>query len=156
LALSADVIKWEMTRMDTKAAILALMAAWGVGALPSTAQESETPPTEAVEASGEDNLLLNRVWVRQASEDTLPGPMHIFLEDGTLVSDSCWETYRLSKWQQVSETEISWDEDGMTIKADIATLNAEELVLTLKLIGGDEEQRFAPANVPYVCPDMPR
>lgn len=142
--------------MDTKAAILALMAAWGVGALPATAQETETPPAEEVEASGGDNLLLNRVWVRQASEDTLPGPMHIFLEDGTLVSDSCWETYRLSKWQQVSESEISWDEDGMTIKADIATLSAEELVLNLKLTGGNEEQRFAPASVPYVCPDMPR
>ena len=80
--------------------------------------------------------------------------MHIFLADGTLVSDSCWETYRLSTWHQVSDTEISWEEDGMTISADIASLSADELVLNLKLVGGAEEQRFAPASVPYLCPDM--
>ncbi|MBF0679335.1 MAG: hypothetical protein IR164_10400 [Devosia sp.] len=80
--------------------------------------------------------------------------MHIFLEDGTLVSDSCWETYRLSRWQQVSESEISWEEYGMTIAADIAALSETELVLNLKLGAEVLEQRFAPAEVPYVCPDM--
>ncbi len=45
----------------------------------------------------------------------------------------------------------------MDIKADIASLSADELVLSLKLIGGDvEEQRYTPASVPYVCPDMPK
>jgi hypothetical protein len=83
--------------------------------------------------------------------------MQIFLEDGTLVTDSCWETYRLSRWQQVSETEISWDEDGVTITADIATLTDAELVLRLNLIGGAvDEQHYVPAEVPYVCPDMKR
>lgn len=86
----------------------------------------------------------------------MPGSMQIFLADGTLVSDSCWETYRLSNWQQVSDTEISWDEDGMTINAEIASLTPEELVLNLKLIGGDQEQIFVPASVPYLCPDMPK
>lgn len=141
--------------MDTKAAILALMAAWGVGILPVTAQDADTPPAEEVEA-GDDNPLLDRVWVRQDDASGLPGSMHIFLSDGTLVSDSCWETYRLSKWQQVSETEIAWEEDGMAISADIASLTPEELVLTLKLVGGDEEQHFAPAEIPYTCPDMPK
>jgi hypothetical protein len=143
--------------MDTKAAIFALMTAWGVGtcaAVPVMAQESE-PAAEDRDVS-HDNPLLNRVWVKQGEDPALPGAMHIFLADGTMVSDSCWETYRLSNWQQVSETEISWDEDGMTISADIASLTSDELVLNLKLIGGDEEQRFAPAAVPYVCPDMPR
>jgi hypothetical protein len=82
--------------------------------------------------------------------------MHIFLADGTMVSDSCWETYRLSNWSQVSETAISWDEDGMTINADIHSLTETELVLNFKLVGGDEEQRFVPATAPYVCPDMPK
>jgi len=141
--------------MDTKAAIFALMTVWGVGtcsAIPAIAQEKE-PSAEKTEAS-EDNALINRVWVRQDSSDALPGVMHIFLADGTMVSDSCWETYRLSNWQQLSETEIAWDEDGMTINADIASLTSEELVLSLKLVGGVEEQRFAPASVPYLCPDM--
>lgn len=143
--------------MDTRAAILALLTIWGVGAgttLPAIAQEAE-PVAEEGEAH-RPNPLLNRVWVRQDDASTLPGSMHIFLSDGTLVSDSCWEAYRLSNWQQVSETEISWDEDGMTIAADIFSLTANELVLNLKLIGGDEEQRFSPATVPYLCPDMPK
>ena len=95
-----------------------------------------------------------KVWVRTDADPALPGPMQIFLEDGTLVSDSCWETYRLSKWQQESETSISWDEDGMTIAADIASLTADELVLNLRLGSETQEQRFAVATVPYVCPDM--
>lgn len=143
--------------MDTKAAIFALMTVWGVGtcaALPTIAQEAD-PAAEEGEAS-KDNPLLNRVWVQQGQASDMPGTMHIFLSDGTLVSDSCWETYRLSKWQQVSETEISWDEDGMTISADITSVSADELVLNLKLVGGAEEQRFAPAEVPYLCPDMPK
>jgi len=143
--------------MDTKAAILALMAAWGVGALPAMAQDSETPPAEeASTEAGSDNPLLNTVWVRAEADTGLPGKMQIFLSDGTLVSDSCWETYRLSNWQQVSETEISWEEDGMTINADIDSLTPEELVLTLKLVGGEEQQSFTPATIPFVCPDIPK
>lgn len=139
--------------MDTKAAIIALMSVWGVSAatcLPSQAEET------ALEDEGDtDNPLLNKVWVQQG-ETASPGTMQIFLADGTLVSDSCWETYRLSKWQQVSDTAISWEEDGMTINADISSLTADELVLSLKLGSDVVEQRFAPAVVPTVCPDMPR
>ncbi len=139
--------------MDTKAAILALLGVWGVGAgatIPAMAQEVE----EAEDSAEAENPLLNKVWVRTDADPALPGPMQIFLGDGTLVSDSCWETYRLSKWQQVSDSAISWEEDGMTINADIASLSATELVLNLKLGEEVQEQRFAAAEVPYVCPDM--
>src|SRR5690606_31110429 len=125
--------------MNTKAAIFALMTVWGVGAspaVPAMAQESGLPAGENERERA--NPLLNRVWVRQDDTSAPLGAMHIFLADGTMVSDSCWETYRLSHWQQVSETQISWDEDGMTISADIHSLSADELVLTLKLTGGDE------------------
>ena len=142
--------------MDTKAAILALMSVWGVGtcaALPASAQEGMTE--DATDETGErENPLLNKVWVRADADPSLPGPMQIFLGDGTLVSDSCWETYRLSKWQQVSDSAISWGEDGMTINADIASVSDTELVLNLKLGGEVQEQRFTVAEVPYVCPDM--
>lgn len=142
--------------MDTKAAILALMSVWGVGTcatLPASAQDTDA--TEDAEEAGErDNPLLNKVWVRADADPSLPGPMQIFLGDGTLVSDSCWETYRLSKWQQVSDSAISWDEDGMTINADIASVTDTELVLSLKLGSEVQEQRFVTATVPYVCPDM--
>jgi len=140
--------------MDTKAAILALMSVWGVGAcatLPAIAQDAEDATDDVGES---ENPLLNKVWVRADADASLPGPMQIFLSDGTLVSDSCWETYRLSKWQQVSDSAISWDEDGMTINADIATLSDTELVLNLKLGSDVLEQRYVTAAVPYVCPDM--
>jgi hypothetical protein len=140
--------------MDTKAAILALMSVWGVGTcatLPANAQELE----DTAEAGADsENPLLNKVWIRADADAALPGPMQIFLGDGTLVSDSCWETYRLSKWQQVSDSAISWDEDGMTINADITSLSATELVLSLKLGSDVQEQRFVTAEVPYICPDM--
>ena len=143
--------------MDTKAAILALMSVWGVGTcatLPASAQDAETTEDATDEAGERDNPLLNKVWVRADADPSLPGPMQIFLGDGTLVSDSCWETYRLSKWQQVSDSAISWDEDGMTINADIASVSNTELVLNLKLGSEVQEQRFTVAEVPYVCPDM--
>ena len=138
--------------MDTKAAILALMSVWGVGVCTLPAGAQETAETE--DASDRANPLLNKVWVRADADENLPGPMQIFLEDGTLVSDSCWETYRLSKWQQVSDSAISWDEDGMTINADITELTERELVLSLKLGSDVQEQRFVTATAPYVCPDM--
>ena len=145
--------------MDTKAAILALMSVWGVGvcSIPANAQDTTDTAEDATDDVGDsENPLLNKVWVRADADENLPGPMQIFLADGTLVTDSCWETYRLSKWQQVSDTAISWDEDGMTINADISSLTADELVLSLKLGSDVQEQRFVPATVPTVCPDMPR
>jgi hypothetical protein len=143
--------------MDTKAAILALMSVWGVGTcatLPASAQEADAAEDATDDAREGENPLLNKVWIRADTDANLPGPMQIFLRDGTLVSDSCWETYRLSKWQQVSDSAISWDEDGMTINADIASVSATELVLNLKLGSQVQEQRFVTATVPYVCPDM--
>ncbi|AKR56283.1 hypothetical protein XM25_10840 [Devosia sp. H5989] len=94
--------------------------------------------------------LTDRVWVQQDTD--LPGAMQVFLSDGTLISDSCWETHRLSAWKQVDATHLSWEEDGMPISAEIVSLTADELVL--KSPAG--EQRFKPADVPYVCPDMPK
>ena len=146
--------------MDTKAAIIALLSVWGVGTcvtLPATAQENAEDAQETGDSQDgqqRGNPLLNKVWVRTDADPGLPGPMQIFLADGTLVSDSCWETYRLSKWQQVSDTAISWDEDGMTINADISSLTETELVLNLKLGSDVSEQRYTLAGAPYVCPDM--
>jgi hypothetical protein len=142
--------------MDTKAAILALLSVWGVGTCATIAPTMAQDMEESDDDGDRSNPLLNKVWVRSDADESLPGPMQIFLADGTLVSDSCWETYRLSKWQQVSESAISWDEDGMTISADIASVSDSELVLNLKLGSEMQEQRYVSASVPYVCPEMKR
>ncbi|RYE10884.1 MAG: hypothetical protein EOP22_03100 [Hyphomicrobiales bacterium] len=144
--------------MTSKAAIFALLSLWGVGTtatvLPAYAQDTTTPAETGDDADSSDELT-NRVWVK-AGDDSLPGVIKIFLSDGTLVQDSCWETHRLSAWQMDGATSVSWNEDGMDIKADIVTLSADELVLSLQLIGGAVEERYTPAGVPYVCPDIPK
>ena len=92
--------------MTSKAALFALLTVWGVGAapcLPATAQEATTESEDAAEDDG----LTNRVWVR--SEDgQLPGSLKIFLGDGTLVQDSCWETHRLSPWEMTATLHSPW------------------------------------------------
>ncbi|MEO6012026.1 MAG: hypothetical protein ABIQ30_00360 [Devosia sp.] len=139
--------------MTSKAAIFALLSLWGVGATASLPAYAEDTVTSESSDSDDSDELTDRVWVKAGDESSLPGVIKIFLSDGTLVQDSCWETHRLSAWQMSDDKTLNWNEDGMDIKADIVTLTADELVL--KIVGMDEE-RYTPATVPYVCPDIPK
>lgn len=97
-----------------------------------------------------------KVWTRTDSPD-LPGVMRVFLPGGTLVMDSCWETYRLAQWRQVSERSLVIVEDGQEIPVEVLDAPANELRLRLTLAGGEtKDEVYRPAPVPYVCPDMPR
>jgi hypothetical protein len=145
--------------MTTKTALFALLAMWGVGTgacLPAVAED-----LLAAEAAATDEVppikrsFANRVWVKEDA-DGLPGVIRIFLSDGTLVQDSCWETHRLSEWRMTSETGVSWSEDGVDIAAEIVSVSAERLVLGLVLGGEVVEERYTAADVPFVCPDMPK
>jgi hypothetical protein len=147
--------------MTSKTALFALLALWGVGlggALPARAEDTATEGT-ASEAKTETTLavpgFVNRVW-QQTDHGELPGVVRIFLSDGTLVMDSCWETHRLATWKQVAERELRWNEDGADISARIAALTADHLTLVLDLKGGVIEQHYAAAPVPSVCPDLPQ
>ena len=145
--------------MTSKAAILTLLTLWGVGtALPHQAWAEETTSSEQSSDSKDDEGtgLTNKVWVKAGDDAALPGVIKVFLSDGTLVQDSCWETHRLSPWQMTDAKSLTWNEDGMDIKADIVTLTADELVLSLKLKGGDVQEHYKPAPVPSVCLDMPK
>ena len=142
--------------MTSKAALFALLAMWGVGStacLPAFAEDSSAEST--VESKTSKAGLTDRVWTR-AEDNGLPGVMKIFLSDGTLVQDSCWETHRLSPWELVSDSALKWNEDGMDINADIVSLTDAELVLSLKLGNDAVEEKYVTATVPYVCPDMPK
>lgn len=99
--------------------------------------------------------LTEKIWMR-SDDPGLPGSMVLFLSDGTMLMDSCWETYRINTWQMIDEDNITWDEDGMTIPAEIIELNEAELILILTLGEETVEQHFEVAPVPYVCPDVPR
>jgi hypothetical protein len=123
----------------------------GTAAEPSSAP-ANAPATESQATS--TPTFTDRVWLR-ADAGSAPGAMQIFLSDGTLISDSCFETYRLSRWRLDGEG-LVWSEDGVDIRARLVSVDADTLVLSLALRGGEEEQRFTAARVPYVCPDMPR
>jgi hypothetical protein len=142
--------------MPTKTAFFALLAIWGVGTLATvpTYAEDAAAPAESDTSNAFETALTDRVWTREESAER-PGIVRVFLSDGTLVSDSCWETHRLGEWKQVSAGKISWNEDGRDIDVDIVTLTPGELVLKLNLADRAVEERYIAATVPYPCPDMP-
>lgn len=147
--------------MTSKAALFALLTIWGVGlgaALPVRAEDmsSEESTAEAKAQPGVPSTdFTNRVWVKTGTGD-LPGVIRIFLSDGTLVQDSCWETHRLSAWKMLPDNKLSWNEDGTDIAAHIAALTTDKLTLVLDLKGGPVEEHYEAAPVPSVCPDMPK
>ena len=51
---------------------------------------------------------------------------------------------------------IEWTEDTARIVAQITQLTGERLQLRLQLRGEVKEETYRPAQVPTVCPDMPR
>jgi hypothetical protein len=132
-----------------------LIAIWICGGCGNDATRG-AGSVDASPASDVPPPLVNRVWTQSPAEQELPGVMRIFLADGTLVQDSCWETHRLSRWRAEPGGRISWTEDGRTIGAEIVAISEHALVLRLQLAGGTEEQRYVAAAVPYVCPDVPR
>lgn len=143
--------------MTSKTALFALLAVWGVTpCIPTQAMAEEAASTEAMaEQTPLKRSFTNRVWVKTDTGD-LPGVLKIFLSDGTLVQDSCWETHRLSKWTMTGDADLSWNEDGMDIAASIVSVNSSELHLQLQLGGGKVDEYYTSATVPYVCPDVPK
>lgn len=118
----------------------------------------EPPPVPAIQeeevVAANPDPLVNRVWVRADAD--LPGVMRIFLDDGTLVMDSCWETHRLASWTSPAPGQLVWQEDTAEIRAKVMDVSAGELVLQVELSDGPREERYVAATVPYLCPDMPR
>ncbi|RYE80045.1 MAG: hypothetical protein EOP19_19410 [Hyphomicrobiales bacterium] len=143
--------------MTSKTALFALLAMWGVGSFADAPAMAEEAGTEArADQTPLKRSFTNRVWVKAEADDSLPGQMVIFLSDGTLVQDSCWETHRLSNWTMSGDAELSWNEDGMDIPASIVSVSSTELHLQLTLGSDKVDQHYVAATVPYVCPDMPK
>jgi hypothetical protein len=108
--------------------------------------------------SGADRLtdaLADRVWIRTDSTG-MPGVARVFLGDGTLIMDSCWETYRLAPWRALGDSAVSWTEDGATIRAGVTLSGPDRLTLRLALTGGTEEEHYRRTSAPFVCPEMRR
>ena len=113
----------------------------------------------AVRTTGSDDsavpVFVGKAWVGQSAEGP-PGALRIFLPDGTLLMDSCFETYRLAEWRRVPGGRMVIVEEGVEIPAEILSASGAELKLRLTLRDGTKEETYRPAPVPYVCPDMPR
>lgn len=116
-------------------------------------EQRESTAARVMDATAAADQLVNRVWIRSDSDD-LPGRKLIFLNDGTLVQDSCWETYRLSNWRREPPDVVTWSEDAAVTKAQVMSVSANELVLRMVMPNEPAEQRYRVATVPYVCPDM--
>lgn len=110
------------------------------------------PATVSVPAAAPDPAFVGRVWV-STTPGSARGSIIVFLPDRTLLMDSCFETFRLSKWG-VAGDRIRWLEDTIPIEASVSVRGKDEL--RLQIAGQDHEQSYVAASVPYVCPDMPR
>lgn len=127
--------------------MLALLAGCGRDQPAPTPAAAATPSTEPANPA-----FIGKVWISTTPGASL-GSMLIFLPDRTLVMDSCFETYRLTKWGVAGER-IRWLEDTIPIEAAVEMPRPHQLIL--RIAGRDEEQSYVSATVPYTCPDMPK
>ena len=106
------------------------------------------------------SAITNRVWLRTSPDPPL-GSMLIFLSDGTLVQDSCWETYRLSRWREDGRGTLRWQEDTAEIEATVvdadrsrahAPARSRRRAQHRKLRGGDRAVRLPDCRASGPCP----
>lgn len=146
-----DLARWTM------AAVFGLSAV----ACSKPQEPTQTPPpsqpaaeTSTASELGEpaDPRFIGKIWI-STTQGHSRGSMMIFLPDRSVLLDSCFETYRISKWGAEGER-IRWIEDAIPIEATLSMPNEDEL--RLQVAGQDRVQTYVTATVPYVCPDMPR
>lgn len=121
-------------------------SAWA--AHPAPAQEPD--PNLAVKL----DLLPDRIWVEVEPSNGLPGVMTTFLSGGTLLFDSCWETYSVTRWKRLAAKKLTWDENGTPVAAEVKSLSPDELVLAISAGRDKSEHRYVPVKTPFICPDM--
>ena len=140
-------------RLLSSFALLALCACSGGSQAPSQSAAAQAQSAAATERDEPVNpAFVGRVW-RTAERGVPLGAIMIFLPDRTLLMDSCFETYRVSKWG-VAGDHIRWLEDTVPIEAEVVTPGKDEL--TLKIAGQNREQHYIAITDPYTCPDMPK
>lgn len=118
---------------------------------PAQVPDAAEPTTDEV-GQPVDPRFIGKIWV-STTPGHARGSLMVFLPDRSLLMDSCFETYRISKWGAAGDR-IRWIEDTIPIEATLSMPNDDEL--RLQIAGLDNVQSFVTATVPYVCPDMPR
>ncbi|HKU12957.1 MAG TPA: hypothetical protein VJQ52_01105 [Steroidobacteraceae bacterium] len=147
-------MRWKLKLSSV--AMFALCACGGSQAPSQPAAAAQPPPSSPGEAAAGDApanpAFIGRVW-RSTERGGPLGKILVFLPDRTLLMDSCFETYRVSKWG-VAGTHIRWLEDTIPIEAEVVTPGPDELILRIE--GQDRDQTYIAMTDPYTCPDMPR
>ncbi len=113
-------------------------------------------PAVAMPGSGSKGtraVVVDRVWI-DSDPKAAKGTLRAFLSDGTLVMTSCTETYRLAPWRWVDGMTLVWEEDGRSIRAEVALAERKELVLIIDPEGINESHHYDAAQSPVVCPDL--
>jgi len=120
---------------------------------PAPPQAASQPAAQLAE--GEDPLpsFVGTIWVSTTSGHAR-GSILVFLPDKSVLRDSCFETFRVSKWGIISPTRIRWIEDSIPIEAEWSQPSQNELIF--EPVGRGRQETYVSISVPYVCPDMPR
>ena len=109
------------------------------------------PRLASAQAVGSPSFV-GRTWISTDST-AASHTLRIFLADGTLVMDSCSETYRLASWRSIGAQLIEWREDTARIEAEVTEPKPNQLRLRLRLRGETKDEHYQLAKVPFVCPD---
>lgn len=141
-------------RFSLRYVCLVLVGLSVLGACSQPAPPPAPTPTGPV-AEGEDALpsFVGTVWVSTTSGHAR-GSILVFLPDKTVLRDSCFETFRVSKWGIISPTRIRWIEDSIPIEAEWSQPSRDELIF--EPVGTGRRESYVSISVPYVCPSMPR
>ena len=118
--------------------------------------QKEAPAPQSATSAGQEQALpsfVGTIWV-STTRGHARGSILVFLPDRTVLRDSCFEPFRVSKWGIISPTRIRWIEDTIPIEAEFSQPTSEELVL--EPVGTNRRESYVSISVPYVCPDMPR
>jgi hypothetical protein len=143
-------------RITSLAMSVLLSACGGSNNASQTAAAAHSAPAPADDSLQLDEptnpAFIGRVWIA-TTPGSPRGSILVFLPNRTLILDSCFETFRLSKWG-VAGDRIRWLEESIPIEAEVVTPSKDEL--RLRIAGRDREQTYVAASIPYTCPDMPR
>ena len=118
--------------------------------------ETQAPaPTPTTTSADEPALpsFVGTIWV-STTPGHARGSILVFLPDRTVLRDSCFETFRVSKWGIISPTRIRWIEDTIPIEAEYSQPSRNELIF--EPVGTGRRETYVSISAPYVCPDMPR
>ena len=118
--------------------------------------ETQAPVSTPTTTSEDEPALpsfVGTIWVSTTSGHAR-GSILVFLPNRTVLRDSCFETFRVSKWGIISPTRIRWIEDTIPIEAEYSQPSRNELIF--EPVGTGRRETYVSISAPYVCPDMPK